>query len=355
MIKAALIGFGAVARHGHLPWYLEHESVQLAGVVEPTLSGRATAQSLLPHVPVFSCLHDLLNSSSLSFVDITAHPAVHCELILNALEAGVNVICEKPVVTDLEALHSVEKMRGLCGAIIAGCHNWYFAPAISRALELIAADEIGEPKTVSFTAHRPQSANGADHWKPAWRRYTSEGGGIVSDLGYHGFYISSRIFQSAPVMVRTARIDDGNEDGGAECAAQVELEFPAGKHAELRLSWVSKMRETSLHVCGSRGTLSIENDMLSLRNNGKRSEPEQFGLLTADSWHPSWIARTLDTFLDAVEKGDDVSLWRDIQWSVAALDAAQRSMKSGKAVLTGLNNTGVALSACEASFQSDGS
>jgi predicted dehydrogenase len=95
-IKAALAGFGAIARHGHLPWFLQNETVELAAVEEPTQQGRATAQALLPHVAVFSSIDDLLKTLSVTFIDITAQPAAHSELILKALAAGIDVFCKNP-------------------------------------------------------------------------------------------------------------------------------------------------------------------------------------------------------------------------------------------------------------------
>jgi hypothetical protein len=67
-----------------------------------------------------------------------------------------------------------------------------------------------------------------------------------------------------------------------KCVAKVELSFSGARHATLMLSWISAVRETSLHVYGSRGALSVERDSLSLRTNGKRHEREQFDLLVAD-------------------------------------------------------------------------
>jgi predicted dehydrogenase len=303
-------------------------------VVEPTLQGRAAAQSLIPHVPVFSNIDDLLNSLSVTFVDITAQPAAHCALILKAAAAGINVICEKPFVTSLEALRRIEQVRRSGGPIIAACHNWYFAPAIRRALELVAAGKVGEPQRICFAARRSQPAKGAEHWKPAWRQFTSEGGGILGDLGYHGFYLASRIFRSAPILVRARPFHHANNVEEAESAAYVQLDYGETKQAELTLSWVSAVRETLLQVYGSSGNLSVEGETLSLSTIGARDTQEQFESLTADSWHSAWIGDTLDWFIEAVETGDRDTSWQDIQWSVSALHAAHDSMKSGKAVAT---------------------
>lgn len=334
IINAALIGFGSIARHGHLPWYLRQQAVNLAAVVEPTLPGRAAAHSLLPHVPVFRDIDDMLKSLPVTFVDITAQPAAHCDLILKAAAAGINVICEKPFVTSMNALRRIEEVRRSAGPIIAACHNWYFAPPIRRALELVAAGGIGAPQTICFVAHRSAPATGAEHWKPTWRQFRSEGGGILSDLGYHGFYLASRFLQAAPISVSAKSTQVGNNADDAERTASVQLDYGEGRLAELTLSWVSAVRQTSLQVSGSSGTIRVEGETLCLETDGEKDHHEQFESLTADSWHSAWIGDTLDWFIDALKSGSRDSCWQDIQWSVATLNAVHDSVKSGMTVPT---------------------
>ncbi len=311
--------------------------MKLAAVVEPTPQGRALAQALVPNVPVFSTLDALLLSSlSLTFVDITAQPAAHGDLILKAIAAGINVICEKPFVTNLETMRRIELMRRSDGPIIAACHNWYFAPVIRRALELVATGKIGEPQRILFAARRSQPAMGADYWKPAWRQSKSEGGGILADLGYHGFYLASRVFKSPPIFVQVNPTHKVNNGWEAERAAHVVLDYGGRKQAELTLSWLSTVRETVLQIYGSSGILNIEGETLTLRTIGENDIQEQLESLTADSWHSAWIGATLDSFVEAIERGERDASWQDIQWSVSALHAAHDSMKSGVAVATAM-------------------
>ena len=332
--KAALIGFGAIARHGHLPWYLNRPSVELSAVVEPTPSGRAAARDLLPHVEVFASLKELLQSQTLNLVDIAAPPAAHRELILQAVAGGIHVICEKPFVRSLQELQHIEMLRQPGGPVIAACHNWYFAPVIRRGLEFVAAGLIGEPNLIRFAAHRPQAARGAEHWKPQWRQLASRGGGIIADLGYHGIYLASRIFERPAVCVHANSVQMSATLDGVENRAFVALDYGTGKRAELTLSWLSNVRETCLQVQGSQGALIIQGDRLRLAVIGQKEIEERFESLTTDSWHQAWIAHTLDRFLADVQKGDQAAGWQDIAWSVSALDAAYASIKSRAPVTT---------------------
>ena len=331
-LNAAIVGFGSSARHGHLPWYTNNPSVKLSAVAEPTPDGRAMAQALLPHVPVFPSLRALLEEQKVTFVDITAPPSVHRELILEATAAGAHVICEKPFVTSWHALQDIEATRRDDGPIIAACHNWYFAPSIRKGLEVVDAGLVGEPERIYFEVGRPEPARGADHWKPTWRQFVNEGGGIIGDLGYHGFYLISRIFGRAPISVQAHSVKTISNGDAAESAASIDIDCGEGKRAELTLSWLSNGRKTFLKVEGSRGQIVVEDDKLCLSRAGIQDTEECFELLTADSWHSGWTGATLDWFLAAVRSGERDAAWQDIRWSVATLDAAYASVRSGVAM-----------------------
>src|SRR6266581_6157537 len=153
-MNAALVGFGSVARYGHLPWYLCQSSVKLAAVIEPTPLGRSVVRHLLPNVQIFSSLEELLQTQKVTFVDIVTPPSTHGELVLTAATAGVHIICEKPFVIDWNMLQRINSVRRRTRSIIAACHNWCFAPAICRGLELINKGLIGEPNRFCFTVRR---------------------------------------------------------------------------------------------------------------------------------------------------------------------------------------------------------
>src|SRR5882762_5142589 len=88
-VKAAIVGFGSVARNAHLPWYLQRSDVQLAAIVEPTAAGRSLAEIVVPGVPLFEDVESLLRSVDVNFLDITSPPTAHIGTLLKAVNAGI--------------------------------------------------------------------------------------------------------------------------------------------------------------------------------------------------------------------------------------------------------------------------
>jgi predicted dehydrogenase len=328
-ITAAIVGFGAVAKNAHLPWYFKRSDVELVAVVEPTAAGRSLARCVVPDVQVFEDVGSLLQSVDVDFLDIASPPAAHAEALLKAATAGIAVFCEKPFVTDWHSFQQIENARPQPAPVIACCHNWYFAPPIRRALGLIESGQLGDVNSVYFETRRPRPAEGARHWKPEWRRTMSNGGGIIADLGYHGMYLASRMIERPLLAVRTATPVKDSTCDGAELAASVQLDYGNNRTAELNLSWQDVMRCTKIRVTGSNACLSIDGDTLRLYDSKRCLPPEKYESVTADSWHASWTSKSLDQFMTSLYSREGESCWRDIRRSMSALSAAYASARSG--------------------------
>ena len=102
MLKGAFIGFGNVAANGHLPGWRARDD---ARIVAATDAAPRDAQAFLAACPDgrwHATVDDLLAGEKLDFVDICAPPGSHAALIERALDAGLHVLCEKPLVTRVE-------------------------------------------------------------------------------------------------------------------------------------------------------------------------------------------------------------------------------------------------------------
>ena len=324
-ITAALLGFGNVARHAHLPWFRASEEVQLTGIVEPTSGGRALARALVPDVPVFPTLKALLDSGRPDFVDVTAPPAAHVDLVVAALDAGMHVLCEKPFVLSASALDRVRQAWARSCRTVAACHNWTYAPSIRHALDAVRDGRIGRPERFRLAMQRRAAATGAPHWQPSWRLASSHGGGIIGDLGYHGIYLAAAVFGRPPRSVCAHADDTSGAEDAAERVARIEIDFGSMQSAHLAMSWLGMTRETRLQIDGSEGTVAVANDEVRLVT-GTSEQTELVPSLVSDSWHAGWTAGCLDGFLSRLDASGRLQAWKEIEWTVGALAAALESI-----------------------------
>lgn len=260
----AIVGFGDIAEHGHLPFYQNSSRIRVKAVVDPVMARCELAQMLIPHVQAFSNMEEMLAQVSVDTVDICSPPMLHVPAIREALSAGVHVLCEKPLACRATEVTSLmEKAMSHC-RVIYPCHTLRFAPAIQYIRELITQGYIGELKTLAFRVLRRSHARGVIEWMPDWRQNREiAGGGILVDHGTHLIYLACYILQRGPIRVSASLSTNGRPvcvaDRMVEDTATVNLDFGVSQ-VQLYVSWAAESRSWSLAAEGTEGTMRFSQD-----------------------------------------------------------------------------------------------
>jgi len=123
----------------------------------------------------------LLEDNEIDMVDILLPTELHAEAIIKALEAGKNVIIEKPIARTLEEAEKVVKAVRKAKTKFMVAHNYRFWPKFAKVKEAIDNGYVGKVKAI-LTTHR-----GWFWWKGAWTRWTlkKESGGPIVEVGIH--------------------------------------------------------------------------------------------------------------------------------------------------------------------------
>ncbi|MCI8586243.1 MAG: Gfo/Idh/MocA family oxidoreductase [Lachnospiraceae bacterium] len=141
---------------------------------------------------------EVLNDPEIQIVDIAAPPAVHLWMVEQALEAGKDVICEKPLTGyfgqgeerpgDIsrkqmleyvsKTLNALEKKLDESGRTLYYAENWIYSPSFVRALDLIIKKKTTLVTICGQTGHKGSHAAHAAIWK-------ANGGGALIRQGTH--------------------------------------------------------------------------------------------------------------------------------------------------------------------------
>jgi len=168
------------------------------------------------------------------------------------LDAGIHVICDKPVTTTLaEALALVEKVKRT-GRLFALTHNYSGYPMVRQAREMVAAGELGEIRLVQaeYVQDWLTTDLAATGQKQAvWRSDPAQSGvgGALGDIGTHaeqlGRFISglelSAVSADIQSFVPGRQLDDN---------AHVMLRYTNGARGLLWASQVAPGNENALSV-----------------------------------------------------------------------------------------------------------
>lgn len=127
---------------------------------------------------------ELIQDPGIDAVDICVPNFLHAEVAIAAMEAGKDVICEKPLATTLADGLKVVAAQKNTGKRLFYAEDWIFAPALVRAKALVAEGAIG--KALYF---RGKECHSGSH-SPFAQKIRFCGGGSLIHLGIHpiGFF-----------------------------------------------------------------------------------------------------------------------------------------------------------------------
>ena len=110
---------------------------------------------------------ELLSSSDVDVVDICTPPSTHRDFMVQAMNAGVNAITEKPMTMTVNESQDIVDAKNETGMKAGLIHNWLFEPTIIEADSIVKKGELGEIINVEVealnTKFDPMMSN-KDHW-----------------------------------------------------------------------------------------------------------------------------------------------------------------------------------------------
>jgi len=329
MVRGAIIGLGNVALDGHLPGWAASTGVEIVAVTDVEHARRAEAARRLPAARWFDSADELLGQMRLDFVDICTPPSSHAPLIEAALAKGIHVLCEKPLVRSRDELAEVSRLAAARRRVLHTVHNWHHAPIVRRTAELVREGAVGRVQRVTWHTLRERPAATRDALGINWRVDPSvAGGGILTDHGWHVFYVIQRWVGATPVAVR-ARLEKRRHAALAvEDTATVELTFPDAT-AEIVLTWAADERRNWAEVRGSDGTLELQDDTLVLTRGATSERWACPPALSNGSTHPDWFAPVAGQFVAAIEGGDGHANLAEASLCVVLESLARESSRRG--------------------------
>ena len=138
-------------------------------------------------------LEKILANKEIDVIDICTPNMEHFNAIMQALDAGKHIYCEKPlVISSKQADLVLEKLENVgrddpgapsTSPICAMVFHTRFAPAVQRAKQIINEGKLGEIMTFRC-AFRHNSYTKPDK-DGGWKRFAENGGGTLADLGSH--------------------------------------------------------------------------------------------------------------------------------------------------------------------------
>ena len=356
-LRGAVIGYGFISGKGHIPAYLERAKtkgdVEIAAVADICEERREAARKALPGVRVYSNYEELIakEKGHLDFVDVSTPPCDHARITHAALDAGLHVLCEKPLATTLEDARKMLEHANRAKRVLFPCHNYKHAPVVKTIREIIDSGKIGRVRSLTLSTYRNTHAKGVPEWKTHWRRENKySGGGIAMDHGSHTFYLTFDWLGSYPTAVTAKMTNQSLMEPAASNAPKYDTEdgfscvltFPTGI-AHAHLTWTAGVRKVIYTVQGEQGAITVDDDDLQLAVQESTGGPdvaqgavkwnvEKRAIASdwMDASHVSWFNSLFDQFRSAIERGEWVGKEaKESYLCIQLITTAYRSAQEG--------------------------
>ncbi|MEX0405966.1 Gfo/Idh/MocA family oxidoreductase [Aquibium sp. LZ166] len=182
------------------------------------------------------------------------------------LEAGIHVICDKPLTSSLGDAKKLAKLVEKSGKLFVLTHNYTGYPMVRHAREMVASGQLGDIRVVQ--AEYPQDwlterLEASGQKQAAWRTDPKQSGvgGATGDIGTHAYNLArfvtglelDRLLADLTAFVEGRPLDDN---------AHVMLRFKGGAKGMLWASQVAPGNENALklRVYGTKGGLEWEQE-----------------------------------------------------------------------------------------------
>jgi predicted dehydrogenase len=168
------------------------------------------------------------------------------------LEAGIHVICDKPLTTTVEDAVTLAQLVRKTGLVFGLTHNYTGYPTIRQAREMIAAGELGKLRIVQVEYAQDwltTAVEATGQKQAAWRTDPAQSGpaGSLGDIGTHAYNLAcfvsgiraEQVAAEASIFVPNRRLDDN---------VQMMLRYEGGARGMLWASQVAVGNENNLRL-----------------------------------------------------------------------------------------------------------
>ena len=141
----------------------------------------------------------MIHDNGVDTVIVTSIDRTHHEYIVRAMEAGCDVISEKPMTIDAGKCRSILDAVDRTGRKLRMTFNYRYAPRNSQVKELLMRGVVGEIKSVHFE-WLLDTVHGADYFR-RWHRDKRNSGGLMVHKATHHFDLVNWWIDSVPATV----------------------------------------------------------------------------------------------------------------------------------------------------------
>ncbi|MEH7179869.1 Gfo/Idh/MocA family protein [Neobacillus vireti] len=301
-LRIGIIGVGGIAQSRHIPAFIQlNDCCEITALCDINIE-RAQETADKYNIPqVFADYHYLF--SQVDAVCICTPNKFHAEITIAAFEAGVHVLCEKPMALSTEECEKMVAASKKADKVLAIAYHYRFMKEAQAAKKVM--QDVGKPLVVRVQALRRRKV-------PGWGVFTNkvlQGGGSLIDYGCHLLDLALWLMGNPKHLTVTGTVYNtlsktpnqvnqwgsfNHETFNVDDHVTAYIQFEGGPSMLFETSWAANIKDDAEHlsISGVDGGLSVFPFELYTTKNGMlfNSEPawlpgdDEPGLLQAKNF-----------------------------------------------------------------------
>lgn len=257
--RVGVVGCGGIANGAHFPAYLLEKRAKIVGVCDIKEERAQKAKNrFFRDARVYTDYREMLKDDSIDYIDICTPNYLHSVIAVDALNAGKNVLCEKPDAVSVEEAYKMKTAAEQNKKLLMVIRNNRYLGPSQELKSRITAGEFGEIYAGRCGWVRRRGIPGKGGW---FTTKAQSGGGPLIDLGVHMIDLAvwlmgnptpvsvsgntfTKFAQSDSSDSANSRYGDRVENGtfDVEDLAMGLIRFDNGAVLQIEFSWASNIK-----------------------------------------------------------------------------------------------------------------
>jgi predicted dehydrogenase len=302
-LKVGVAGVGQIAKVLHIGEYLDSPDCELIAMYNQNLEFcKDVMAELEPKGVKFYDDLDAFLASGVQAISVCERNHLHAPVSIKALEAGVHVLCEKPMALTLpEAKQMIETAKAQGLTLMIDQSQRYSKPH-QKAREILQSGKLGKSYHIQTTVAHP----GPEGWSKTsgWFFNKSISGfGPLADLGVHKCDLVRYLtgLEATKIIAQKTTLE---KQGDVEDNSQALVQFNNGALGTINTSWTCHGTEdNSFSAFCENGVLRLSVEpgapVVVYHKDSKEREVFDVGEIVANT-ETKWTLGVIQDFVDAI-------------------------------------------------------
>ena len=325
-LRYALIGCGRISPNHAAACLANADELEPVAVCDPVAQRRSILKEHFqdPALRGYADYREMLLKERPQLVAISTESGKHAQIALDCLEAGCNLIVEKPIALSLEDADRIIALADQKGLKVCACHQNRFNKSVQKIRKAVEDGRFG--RMLHGTAHIRWNRNKAYYDQAKWRGTWEQDGGALMNQCIHNIDLLRWMMGDgvAEVMAYTDRL--AHDYIEAEDLGLALVRFTNGSYGVIEgtTNVYPKNLEETLYLFGEKGTVKAGGKSVN------RIEEWRFADETED---PAQICRAFSETPPNIYGFGHTPLYRDVIAAVRENRAPLCDARAGRRAL----------------------